>query len=185
MAALSFLRLVFFNPCIVGRGVPRVGVVTVSGNVSRTDHRIAELESDGYLNVEVNEPPAPARETDRIGEVLGDRCSCDGTARGPSGDILPARASGLVALGLLHGRSVDTIRLPPARRRRPGESVSGRNKTNLAGLRCNRPLSQRDEAGRDIRSLRWVDWIHRRREQFDRHGKSVCQLSIHRQFRPI
>ena len=64
---------------------------------------------------------------------MGDRRGFDRTAPGPSGDILLARSSRLIALGILHGRSVDEIRLASARRRRPSEGVGGTNKTNLAG----------------------------------------------------
>jgi hypothetical protein len=100
---------------------------------------------------------------------MGDRRECDRTAPGPSRDILPARASRLIALGILHDGSVDAIRPAPARRRRPSESVGGGYKTNLGGPRGDCSLSQRNEAGRHIGRLRRVDQIHRRREQFNRH----------------
>jgi hypothetical protein len=136
------------------------------------------------LSIDINEPPAPAGRTGRIKKVMRDRRAFDGMAPAPSGEILPSRASGLIALGILYDydRSVDAICPVPARRRRPSESVGGGNKTHLAGPRGDRSLSKRHEAGRHIG--RRVDRIHRRREQFYRHGKSVCQLSIYRQFRP-
>jgi hypothetical protein len=114
---------------------------------------------------------------------MGDCRAFDGMAPGPSGEIPPARASCPIALGIVYGRSVDAICYAPKRRRRPSESVGGRNKTILAGARGDRSLSKRDEAGRHIRRLRRVDRIHRLQEQLNRHGKSGCQLSIYRQFR--
>jgi hypothetical protein len=131
------------------------------------------------LSIDINEPPAPASGTGRIKKVMGDRRAFDRMAPGPSGEILPAGGSCLIALGR---RSVDAICPAPARQRRPSESVGGGNKTNLSGPRGDRPLSKRHEAGRHIGR---VDRIHRRREQFNRHGNLVCQLSIYRQFRPI
>jgi hypothetical protein len=134
------------------------------------------------LSIDINEPPAPASRTGRIKKVMGDRRAFDRMAPGPSGEIFPARASCLSALRILYGRPVDAICPAPARRRRPSESVGRGNNTNLARPRGDRSLSKRHEAGRHIGR---VDRIHRRREQFDRHGKSVCQLLIYRQFRPI
>ncbi len=154
-------------------------------NPSVIPSTIARVEISSLLSVQINEPPAPVSVTGRIGKVLGDRRAFDRTAPGQSGDILPARASRLIALGILDERSVDAIRPARARRRRPSESVSGGNKTNLGGPRGDRSLSQRHEAGRLIGRLRRVDRIHRRREQFNRHGKSLCQLSIYRHFRTI
>jgi hypothetical protein len=161
------------------------GINACYRDVTPTDQRIARVEISSLLSVQIDKPPAPASGTGRIEKVMGDRRAFDRTAPGPSGDIFPARASRPIALGILHERSVDEIRLTPAGRRRPSESVGGGNKTNLAGPRGDRSLSQRHEAGRHIRRLGRVDRIHRRREQFNGHGKSVCQLSIYRQFRPI
>lgn len=86
---------------------------------------------------------------------MGDRRAFERRAPSPSRDVLPVRASHLIALGVLHERSVDEIRSAPARRRRPSESVGG-SKTNLALARPrgNRSLSQRHEAGRCIGRLR-------------------------------
>jgi hypothetical protein len=114
---------------------------------------------------------------------MGDRSTFDRTAPDQSGDILPGRVSSLIVLGVLHGRSVDEIRLAAAGRRRPSENVGGGNKTNLAGLRGDRSLSQGRQAGRQIGRLRRVERIHPRRKQFNGHGKSVCQFSVYRQFR--
>jgi hypothetical protein len=135
------------------------------------------------LSVQINEMPAPARGTGRIRKVMSDRRFFNRSAPGPTRDVLPARAGRLIAGGILHVRSADAIRPALARRRRPSESVSGENKTTLAGPCGDRPLSQGYETGRYLGRLGRVDWIHRRREQFNRHGKSVCQLSIYRQFR--
>jgi hypothetical protein len=132
------------------------------------------------LSVQVNEPPAPASGACRIKKVMGDSRALDRMAPGPSGEILPARASCFIALGILYEHSVDAICPAPRRRRRPSEGVGGGNKTDLARPRGDRSLSERHEASRHIGR---VDRIQRRREQFNRHGKSVCQLSIYRQFR--
>jgi hypothetical protein len=139
------------------------------------------MEDGTRLSVQINELPAPASGTDCIKKVMGDRRAFDRMAPGPSGEIPPARASCLIALRIRCGRSVDEICRAPASQRRPSKSAGGGYKTNLAGPRCDRPLSKKHEAGRNIGR---VDRIHRRREQFNRHGKSVCQLLIYRQFRP-
>jgi hypothetical protein len=110
---------------------------------------------------------------------MGDGRAFDGMAPGPSGEIPPARASCVISLGILCGRAVEAICGVP-RRRPPSESAGGGNNTSLAGPRGDRSLSKRHEAGRHIGR---VDRIHRRQEQFNRHAKSVCHLSIYRQFR--
>src|SRR5208283_1721717 len=148
---------------------------------SPVEQRIARVEISSLLGVYIDEPPAPASGTGRIEKVMGDRRAFDRTAPGPSRDILAGQTR-LIALGVLHGYSVDAVRLVQASRRRPRESVGG---GNLAGLRGERSLSQRHEAGRHIGPLRRVQRIHRGREQFNRHGKSVRRLSIYRQFGPI
>lgn len=83
---------------------------------------------------------------------MGDRRPFDRTAPGPSRDILP-RGACLIALGILHGRSVHAIGLAPARRGRPRENVGRGNKTNLAGPGGDRSLSRRHEAGRRVGRL--------------------------------
>jgi hypothetical protein len=147
--------------------------------IAEVRNLIATKRTD--LSIDINEPPAPASRTGRIKKVMGDRRAFDGMAPAPSGEIPPARASCLIALGILYERSVDAIRRAPARRRRPSESVGGGNKAYLTGPRGERFRSKRHEAGRHIGR---INRIHRGREQFNRHGKSVCQLSIYRQFRP-
>jgi len=136
--------------------------------------RAATVSAPGFvspLSVQIEESPSPAGGTGSIGKVLGDRGAFDRADPSPSRDILPARACRLVALGILYRYSVDAIRPALARARRPRESVGGGNKTNLTGSRGNRPLSQRHKTGRHIGHLRRVARIHRRREQFHRHGK--------------
>jgi hypothetical protein len=125
------------------------------------------------LSVQIDEPPAPASETGCVGKAMGDRRDLERTAPGPSGDIFPGRGSGLIVLGILDKCCVDAIRLAPARRRRPGESVAGGNKTNLAGPRGDRPLSQRHQAGRDLGHLRRDDPDSPTRGAVDRHGESA------------
>jgi len=147
--------------------------------IAKVRNRIAIKRTD--LSIDINEPPAPASWTGRIKKVMGDRRAFDGMAPAPSGEIPPVRASCPITLGTLYERSVDAICPAPARRRRPSESAGGGNKTHLAGPRVYRSLSKRHEAGRHIGR---INRVHRRREQFNRHGKSVCQLSIYRQFRP-
>ena len=116
---------------------------------------------------------------------MGDRGALDRMAPSPSGaKILPGRAARPIALGILYGRSGEAISAALAGRVRPGESRSGWSKTNLVGARGNSSLSERHEAGRHIGRLRRVHRI-RRREQFHRHGKSLCQSSIYRQSGPI
>jgi len=142
-----------------------------------------QIEISSPLSVQINELPAPASGTGRIKNVMGDCREFDRMAPSPSGEIMPARGSCLIALGILYGRSVDEIFPSLERRRRPSESVSGGNQANLAAARGDRSLRQRHEAGRHIGRLLRIDRIHRRREQFNRHGKSVCQLFSYRQFR--
>jgi len=137
------------------------------------------------LSVQIDEAASPASGSGRIEEVLGGRCTFDGTGPGRSVDILLVRGCGFVALGILYEGSGDAIRAGGARRRRPGESVGGGDEINLARARGERSRRQRYEAGRHIGCTRLTDWIRRCREQFDRHRKSAWQRSIYRQFRPI
>lgn len=153
----------------------RLGHFECYGNASPIDQRIARMEITSLLRVYVNEPPAPASRSGRIEKVIGNRRAFGRTAPGPSGYVLASRGR-VIALGVLHGCSVDPIRLVQARRRRPRESAGGGNKANLPGLGSDRSPSQRHEAGRRICRVRRVDRIYRCREQFHRHGKSVRQL---------
>jgi len=106
------------------------------------------------LSVQINETPAPARGTGRVKvkKVMSDRRFFNKSAPGPPRDVL-ARPCRLIARSILHGRSVDAIRPALARRRRPSESVSGENKTTLAGPCGDRPLSQGYETGRYLGRL--------------------------------
>ena len=110
------------------------------------------------LSVQINEASVPARETGRIGKVMGDCRAFDRRAPGPSREILPRRVS-RIALGILHRRCVDAIRVAPASRSRPGESRSGGNKSTLADPRGDRSLRRRHEAGRRIGGVRRIDRI--------------------------
>src|SRR5579862_2574457 len=111
-------------------------------------------------SVYIDEPPAPASGTDRVGKVMGDHRIFNREAPGPSRDVLPVRASRLIALRIVHWRSVDAIRRVPPRRRRPSESVGGGNKTILAGPLGDRSLSQKHQTGRHILHLRRIDGAH-------------------------
>ena len=93
------------------------------------------VEMSSLLSVQINESRARAGGTSRIGKVMGNRRAFDRRAPGPSGDILPARAPCLIALGILQGCAVDAIRPAPACRRRPRECVGRGNRTNLPGPR--------------------------------------------------
>ncbi len=134
------------------------------------------------LSVHIDEEAFPASGSGRIKKVMGDCGEFDRMAPGPSGERLPAGACCRIPLGILYGGCVDVIWAALAgRRRRPSESVGGGNNTNRTGPRGERSRSKRHEAGRHIGR---VDRIHRRRKQFNRHGRLVCQLLIYRQFRP-
>jgi hypothetical protein len=142
------------------------------------------LEISSILRISVNELPVPASRSGRIEKVLGNRRTCDKIAPGQSRDVLADRVR-RTALGILHECSVDPIRFVLAGRRRPRESAAGGNKTTLAGLVGDRSRNKRHEAGRHMGRLRGVDRVRRGREQFNRHGKPIRQLSIYRQFRLI
>ncbi len=67
------------------------------------------------LGVHIDDTPPPASGIGRIQKIVGDRRACDKMAPCPAGDVLPARAARLVALGILYGRCVDERRLASAR----------------------------------------------------------------------
>jgi hypothetical protein len=104
------------------------------------------MQKREWLSVEIDEMSAPASGTGCVGKVMGDGRICDKTVPRPSRDILPARVYRRVALGILHGRSVNELRLAAAHRRRPRISAGGGDKSHLAGPRGDRSRSSEHEA---------------------------------------